>query len=131
MHRLPIEQQILLVVEIAALAILCLRMWLAGLHKVYVCFFGYLVLEFLQTLIPVLVPLKSRFYIGSYAASQALITAFYALVILELYSKVLGDLPGIARIARRYIKFTLVLAIGLALFPLRLERAKTTIAGYL
>jgi hypothetical protein len=131
MHRLPIEQQILLVIEIAALAILCLRMWLAGLYRVYIYFFGYLILELAQALIPMLVPVDSRLYLYSYMLSQAFITAFYALVILELYSKVLIDLPGIAGTARRYIKFTLVLAIGLALLPLRLEKTKTTLFGYL
>lgn len=130
MHQLPIEQQILLIIEIAALAALCIRMWLAGLHKVYVCFFGYLVLELLQTLIPVLVPLRSRFYVDLYAASQALIVVFYALVVLELYSKVLGDLPGIAGTAHRYIKVVLVLAIVIAVLPLHLEPAKTTALGY-
>jgi hypothetical protein len=130
MHRLPIEQQILLVIEITALAILCLRMWLAGLHRVYAFFFGYLVLEFLQTLIPLLVPLESRLYLNLYLASQALIVAFYALVVLELYSKVLRDLPGIASTARRYIKFTLVAAIMIALLPLALETANATVGGY-
>jgi hypothetical protein len=131
MHRLPIEQQILLVIEIAALAILCLRMWLACLYRVYIYFFGYLILELAQALIPMIVPLESRLYLYAYVVSQALISAFYALVILELYSKVLVDLPGIAGTARRYIKFTLVLAIGIALLPLRLEKAKTTPFGYL
>ncbi len=130
MHWLPIEQQILLVVEIAALAILCLRMWLAGLHRVYAFFFGYLVLEFLQTLIPLFVPLESRLYRNLYLASQAFIVAFYALVVLELYSKVLRDLPGIAGTARSYIKFTLVLAIMIALLPMGLETANATIGGY-
>jgi len=130
MHQLPIEQQILLVIEIAALSILCLRMWLAGLYRVYVYFFGYLVLELLQALIPALVPLQSRLYVDLYMATEALIVAFYALVVLELYSNVLRDLPGIAATARRYIKFTLVLAIVLALLPLRLERTKTTALGY-
>jgi hypothetical protein len=131
MHQLPIEQQILLVIEIAALAILCLRMWLAGLHRVYIYFFGYLVLELLQTLIPLLVPLEGRLYVDLYVVSQALITAFYALVVLELYSNILRDLPGIAGTARRYIKVTLVLAIAIALLPLGMEKTKATLMGYL
>jgi hypothetical protein len=130
MHQLPIEQQILLVIEIAALGILCLRLWLAGLYRVYVYFFGYLVLELLQTLIPVLVPLDSRLYRDLYVASQALLTVFYALVVLELYSKVLRDLAGIASVARRYIKVTLVLSIMIALLPLSLESTQASLAGY-
>lgn len=131
MHQLPIEQQILLVVEIAALATLCVRMWLAGLHRVYIYFFGYLVLELLQTLIPLSVPLASRLYRDLYVVSQALIVAFYALVVLELYSNVLRDLTGIASVAKRYIKATLILAIVIALLPLPLESTQATPGGYL
>jgi hypothetical protein len=131
MDQLPVEQQILLVVQIVALAALCLRMWLAGLHRVYVYFFGYLVLELLQSLIPVMVPLGTRLYRDAFVASQAFIVAFYALVVLELYSKVLGNLTGIAAVARRYIQIILVLAIGLALLLLGLVKPKATLTGYL
>jgi hypothetical protein len=131
MHQLPIEQQILLAVEIAAISILCLRMWAAGLYRVYVYFFGYLVLEFLQALIPVVVPLESRLYANSYMLSEALVTAFYALVVLELYSNVLRDLPGIAGTARRYIKVTVVLAVLIALLFLRLGKTVATLMGNL
>jgi hypothetical protein len=130
MHQLPIEQQILLVVEIVALATLCLRMWLAGLHRIYIYFFGYLLLELLQSLIPVLVPLKSRLYRDAFVVSQVVIVAFYALVVLELYSKALRDLAGIAGIARHYIKLMLALAIVLAVLPLPLENSQATLAGY-
>lgn len=131
MHQLPIEQQILLVAEIGTLAALCLRMWLVGLYKIYGYFFSYLVLEFAQTLIPILVPLESRLYLGLYVASQVLVTTFYALVVLELYSKVLRDLPGIASIARRYIRVTLVAAIVIALLFLYLGKTHATFMGYL
>src|SRR5271168_1320144 len=114
MQQLPVEQQILLIIQIAALAILCLRMWATGLYRIYVYFFGYLVLELLQTLIPLLVPLESRLYQDLYYVSEALIMACYALVVLELYSKVFRDLEGIASTARRYIQGTLVVSIGLA-----------------
>ncbi len=131
MHQLPVEQQTLLVVQIIALVLLCLRMGLAGLYRVYVYFFGYLVLELLQSLIPVLVPLESRLYRDAFVASQAFIVAFYALVVLELYSKVLGGLTGIAAVARRYIQIVLVLAIGIALLLLGLVKSKATLTGYL
>jgi hypothetical protein len=130
MHQLPIEQQILLVVEIVALACLCLRMWVAGLHKIYVYFFGYLVLELLQTLIPLLVPFDSRLYRDAFVGSQVFIVAFYALVVLELYSKVLSDLPGIASTARRYIKIVLAAGVGIALLTTGLETPRTTLTGY-
>jgi hypothetical protein len=130
MHQLPIEQQILLVVEIAALSILCLRMWLAALHRIYVCFFSYLLLELLQTLIPILVPLGSVLYQYMYLASQAIIVAFSVLVVLELYSKVLRDLPGMAGTARRYIEATLSVAILIAFLLLRLGKTVANHIGY-
>jgi len=131
MHQLPIEQQILLILEIAVLAILCIRIWKEGLHRIYSYFFGYLVLDLLQALVPLLVPLRSHLYLDLYLASQALIVAVSALVVLELYSKVLRDLAGIATIARRYIKVTLGLALIIAFLPLHLEKTAATLMGYL
>ncbi len=131
MHQLPIEQQVLLIVEIAELLALCVRMWLAGLHRVYVNFFRYLVLELLQALIPLFVPLESPLYRDFFVASQAFIVAFYALVVLELYSVILRNLAGIAGVARRYIKVTLAFAILVSLLPLRIEKTPNTLTGYL
>ena len=131
MHQLPIEQQLLLVIEIAALAVLCLRMWVAGLQKAYTCFFAYLVLELVQALIPLVIPLGSRLYRDLYVLSQAVLVAVYALVVLELYSKVLRDLAGIARVARRYIQATLVLALVGAGAVLSAIKPRATLTGYL
>lgn len=130
MHQLPVEQQVLLILEIVAVAALCVRLWVEGLHRVYGSFFVYLVVEFLQALIPIVVPIRSRLYLGLYVASEALIITLSALVVLELYSNVLRDLAGIASVSRRYIKVTLVLAVAIAFLPLSLEHSKATITGY-
>jgi hypothetical protein len=131
MRQLPIEQQILLLVEIASLLTLCIRLWRDGLHRIYPYFFVYLVLELVQSLIPVLVPLQSRLYRDLFVTSQALIVAFDALVVLELYSVVLRNLAGIARITRRYVTITLFLAVVIAVLLLRLENNTATMTGYL
>ncbi len=131
MRQLPIEQQVLLTLQVAALLTLCVRMSLASLNRVYPYFFGYLVLELSQALIPMLVPIGSWLYRDLYVASQGLIVAFYALVVLELYSKVLLDLAGFAHLARRFIKVALVLAVVIALLPVRLEKDPATMTGYL
>jgi hypothetical protein len=131
MHQLPIEQQVLEALQIATLLALCLKMWWQGLYRTYAFFFGYLVLEFSQELIPVLVPVDSSLYRNSYVASQALILCSYALVVLELYAVILRNLEGIAGVARRYIKITLALAIVLSLLPLLLEKVPDTLTGYL
>jgi hypothetical protein len=131
MYQLPIEQQILLVAQIVALVVLCARLWWDGLYKIYVYFFGYLFLELLQSVVPLVVPLHSRMYRDSYVASQALIICFSALVVLELYSIVLTGLAGIANVSRRYIKVILVLAVLVSLLPLSVEKTPNTVTGYL
>jgi hypothetical protein len=131
MRQLPIEQQILLAVELALLLTLCVRMWASGLYKVYANFFRFLVLEFLQALIPLLVPIQSHLYRDLFVLSDGLIVAFDALVVLELYSAILRELQGIASLARRYIKITLVLAIFISLLPLSIEKKPNTPTGYL
>jgi hypothetical protein len=131
MRQLPIEQQFLLIVEIGALLVLCVRLYFNGLYRIYPYFFGYLVLEFLQMQIPLLVPLDTRLYRDLFVVSQGLIVAFYALVVLELYSKFFHELTGIASLARRYIRWALVLAAILALIPMRLEKEAASVTGYL
>lgn len=131
MHQLPIEQQFLLVIQLAILLALCIKLWYNGLYKLYVFFFVCLVLELAQGFLPIFVPVNRPFYRVGYVASQALIICSYSLVVLELYAVVLRDLHGIAGIARRYIKLTLGVAILLSLLPLRIERAPATLTGYL
>src|ERR1700689_1432818 len=131
MHQLPIEQQILLVTQILALVALFARMSWDGLYKIYIFFFGYLLVELLQLLIPVFIPLDSRLYRDFYVASQALVICFSALVVLELYSMVFRGLPGIGTVSRRYIKVILVLAALVSLLPLGLETTPNTLTGYL
>jgi hypothetical protein len=131
MYQLPIEQQILLVAQIVALVALCARLWWDGLYKIYTGFFGYLVVELLQMLVPLFVSLNSPMYRVYYVVSQALVICFSALVILELYSIILRGLAGIEKVSRRYIKVTLLLAILISLLPSRLEKTSNTLTGYL
>lgn len=131
MHHLPIEQQLLLSAEIVALFGLCVRMWLNGLHRLYPSFFVFLLLELAQALIPVIVPVVSPLYRNLYVISQALILCYYALIVLELYSVVLRNLPGLASTARRYIRLTIAASTFLSLLPLAFEKTPNTVTGYL
>lgn len=130
MRQLPIEQQILLLLEIAALLTLCVRLWREGLHRIYRYFFVYLGLQLVQTLIPVLVPLQSRMYRDLFVTSQVLMVVFDTLVVLELYSVILHNLEGIARIAGRYVRITLLVAVVIAVTLLRWENNTATMTGY-
>ncbi len=111
MYQLPIEQQVLLILQGGGLAWLCLRLWLAGLHRIYIWFFAYLLLELLQILIPVVVPVNTLLYRDAFVSSEILVVCGYVLVVLELYSIILKGLVGIASLSRKYIKITLGVAI--------------------
>jgi hypothetical protein len=130
-HQLPLEQQVLDLIQIAILLALCTKLWWSGLYKTYVFFFSYLLLEFGQAFIPLLVPLDGTRYADIFVISQTLIVCSYAFVILELYSVILRNLQGIASVARRYIKITLGFAILVSLIPLALEKTPNTLTGYL
>jgi hypothetical protein len=130
MQRLPLEQQILLLLQTAGLIGLCARIWWLGLHRVYVYFFNYLLLAPLQMIIPVFVPFDSVAYVYAYMVAEGLIVCFYALIVLETYSIILRDLAGIASTARRYIKWSLGAAILISLSLNTLDRNPATMSGY-
>lgn len=131
MHQLPIEQQLVEVAQITLLLALCCKLWWSGLRKIYVFFFSYLVLELLQSLLPIFVPVHAMLYRDAYVASQSLIVCCSALVVLELYSIILSHLQGLASVTRRFIQVTLAAAIILSLIPLWLEKAPDTMTGFL
>ncbi len=60
-------------------------------------------------------------YLNYWLVTQALLTFFCALIVLELYALVLSDLTGLATASRRYFKICLGLAIPGSLLLLLLE----------
>ena len=118
---LPLDQLLLAVVQTALLLSLIVRVWFAGLYRVYPYFFTYLLATFLQTLLLMSIPFRSWLYSRLWVASEALIDCCYALIVIELYRVVLRDLPGIATISRRYITVTVAVATVGSLLLLRLE----------
>jgi hypothetical protein len=122
MQRLPLEQQILVILQIAALLALSARMWWSGLYRIYKYFFAYLVLAFLQISILISLPFNSLLYRDAWVATEGLIVCLYGLVVLELCGVVLRDLVGIATVSRQYVKGALGLAILVSLLLLGLEK---------
>src|SRR5713226_262848 len=120
MRQAPVEQQILFVLQTAALIVLCIRLYRERLHRVYVYFFGYLFMALLQIVIGASLPFRSNLYRNAWVATESVTICFYVLVVLELYSIALRDLAGIASVSRRYIKLTLAASILLSLLPLYL-----------
>lgn len=121
--------EIVLLVEALALAGLVLRLWSAGLQRVYPIFFCFVVAETIQLLVPYLISLKQVWYGYVFVVSEAVIVCFYALIVLELYSKIFGSLTGIASTARRYVRMALAAAIIISLLLLGLERTPVTLVN--
>lgn len=123
MLQLPLDQLLLVFTQIALLVVLILRMWYAGLHRIYPLFFSYLLADLLLTSILLAVPYKGRAYPYFWVASEGINACCYTLIVVELYRVVLRDLPGIATISRRYITITVAVATVGSLLLLRLEEA--------
>jgi len=122
MHRLPPEQQLLVLLQAFALIVLTFRIWQTGLYSVYSYFFGYLLADVVQIVMLAVVPFDSVTYRNGWLITEAIIVCFYVLVVLELYSIVLQDLAGIATVSRRYLKVAVSLAIMVSLLMVGLER---------
>jgi len=111
--KLPLHEYILLVAQIAALACLVVRLVAAGLVREYRFFFSFILLELLEGLIPFTVP-YGDVYGWAFVVSASLKLGFYVLIVFELYSVLLRDLAGIARMARRYSMLALAIAVLLS-----------------
>ncbi len=122
MLQLPLDQLVLFLAQAALLVALLVRMWSAGLNRVYPYFFSYVVIEFARTLISSFMPYQGKTYAYFWATSESLSVCFYPLIVVELYRVILRDLPGIASIARRYITITVTVATVGSLLLLRLEQ---------
>lgn len=130
MLRLPIEQQYLIIVQTIGLVALCIRLWSGGLQRIYVCFFDYLLLALVQTAVLSFIPFNSESYAEAWIATEGVIVCFYALIVLECYSTVFHELPGIAGIGRRYIKITVVVVTCITLVIIVLGKQPTTMFQY-
>jgi hypothetical protein len=122
MTRLSLEQQILLALQVAVLVGLCARLVRTGLDRKYRYFFAYLILSVVQVTVLPLIPLNSRLYLDAWMVSETLATAAYAMVVLETYTLILRDLPGIASAARRYLKMSMAVAAIASLLLVALGR---------
>jgi hypothetical protein len=114
--RLPLHEYVLALLGTVALALLIVRLLSSGLARVYKYFFAYLVVDFLQTVEPFVIPFKHiNIYAYIFMALECVMACLYALIVLELYSVLLRDLKGIKKIAQRYTIGAVVFSIVVAL----------------
>ncbi|HEY6391759.1 MAG TPA: hypothetical protein VIX89_10805 [Bryobacteraceae bacterium] len=122
MHRFPPEQIVLLILQASILLGLVFRLWATELFRKYPCFFGYLLVVSVQTVIGPFFSFDSAGYRYWWLVTQALLTFFCALIVLEMYALVLRDLTGLASRSRRYLKISMGVAIFGSLLLLLLEK---------
>lgn len=111
-------ENLLLYLQLAAVAGVMIRFVTSGLYRTYRFFFIYLIVVTIQGLYPFVVRQDINLYAYIFFATEGAIVLLYALIVLELYSLVLRDLPGIASLSRRYIKIALGIAIVVSLLLL-------------
>jgi len=130
MLRLPLDQQLLLVVQTAAQLGLCIHILRNRLQHTYVYFFAYLLVALLQTVLLVFTPYDRSAYVYIWLSTEGLIVLLYALIVLELYGIVLGNLAGLASVSRRYLRITLAAAILISFTLLAFEKSPASLTGY-
>jgi hypothetical protein len=115
-------ENLLFYVQQAAFIGLLVRFVASGLQRTYRFFFIYMIVMAGQDLVPMFARRGTNLYGYSFIATEGVIVLLYALIVLELYSLVLRDLPGIASVSRRYIKVALAIAILISLTLLQFEQ---------
>jgi hypothetical protein len=129
MHQLSPYQSAFVLIQGLLLLALVVRVWSAGLYKVYPCFFGYLLANLLQFTVLPFIPYQSHPYRYFWVGTEGVVLCFYALVVAELYQVVLRELPGIASVSRRYLRAAFIIAVLVSLLLLRLEETPNNVVS--
>jgi hypothetical protein len=103
--------------EPVAAAVLIVRLWAEGLLPRYRFFVGYLSCFLVELPLQSIVPMNSIRYLYAYVLVESVLWFFQICMIVELFSMVLKEYPGIARTGRRFIglSFTAAIVISLSL----------------
>jgi hypothetical protein len=94
--------QVLVWAQFVLLPLLILRIWSSGLRRKYPFFTTYLAVSLAQIVASDVIPYSSRAYGYVFVFSEMIIVGLYVLIVLELYSKVLAPLSGVASMAQKY-----------------------------
>lgn len=106
------------VFTIAAGALVALRLYYLGLHRIYRGFFAYLIFQTSRSLI--LLPLNPRSgtYGHFYALTVPLLWLMYVFVVIELYSLILRQYRGIYTLGRWALYGALAISLGMSIMTL-------------
>ncbi len=118
----PLDQveRVLWLAGIVLALLLIVRMIFTELYRTYVWFFGFLWLGVIESAVAFPLDPNTNAYAWVYVVSQPINWLFYILVVLELYSLLLRDHPGIASVGRWVLSAASAVSIlisGLTLWP--------------
>jgi hypothetical protein len=130
---MPILERILLGLTVCAQALLVGRMVYDRLYVVYRWFFILVVFQSLRHVLVLPLGVRQNTYAYIWAVTESAVWIFYVFVTLELYSMVLRDYPGIARLGRGVVLGSLVLATmgSAALLAFRAEDWRFPVLTYI
>lgn len=115
-------EALLAVCETVAAAALLIRFSHTGLYNTYRFFFAYLIIICVQGVAPFFLNRHSHVYGIVFMVVESIVVCLYALIVLELYSVVLRNYPGISSVARRFIRIAIAIAIVISVLLLTFER---------
>jgi len=112
MAGVPSIESVLWFLTVVGYTILLARLLSTHLHLVYRYFFLYIAFKLMRSVVLLSLERGTNAYGGVYVATEPVVWVFYVLVILELFTVVLKDYPGIQSWSRR------LLVVGLAVSAL-------------
>lgn len=112
MFSLDQFERLLWLVGISLTFLLIIRLILSELYRTYTWFFGFLWVGVVQSAVAFPLDPNSNAYAWVYLISQPITWFFYILVVLELYSLILRNHPGIVSLGR----WTLSASFGVSIF---------------
>jgi len=108
---------------LVACAALIGRLSVARLHRTFVFFFIYLLVRLARGIALYYIPYRRSLYFWVWAVSAPLLWLAQVLIVLEIFSLVLRNYPGIASLGRWMLTAGLVIAIGLSGLSLQADFA--------
>ncbi len=104
--------------SLGAILALITRLGWERLHRIYPCFFAYLVFEAARSLAVLPLPTSRTLYGTIYMVTEPIIWVLYFMIVRELYGLVLKDRPGLATAGRYTLTGAIIAATAIAVATL-------------
>jgi hypothetical protein len=107
-------------------AVVLVKLWHAGLIKIYRLLFCFLAVDLLSSAVPFLIDFHSTAYGNTYFSLQTLKIVIAAFMLVEIYSLALERHPALAQFGRNTVGYMLAAAAVMPAIVLLVDRSATT-----